>query len=123
VRLLVDVSLQGTAGWSKPHKAAVDTGAAVSLVPRPVWRHAPFVPIVQVQASGVVNRPECWIPATLATLTCSVIRGSDRIGPLNIHAMLADSDNVPLLLGMSGVLDRVRLSVEVLAGRASIEFA
>ena len=108
-------------GWLAPRKAVVDTGAPVSLVPRYAWHSASFTPLASVRAAGVVNRPECTIPATLATLTCVLTSGADSSAPLVIHAMLADSDRVPFLLGMSGLLDSFPTAFNIPAGSAYVE--
>ena len=121
VRVLANVSLQSTEGWTTVRKAIIDTGAAVSLIPNDVWRRAKFDPIVKVRTAGVVNRPECTIPATLASVNCLLLHGPDRIGPLPIHALLADSDRVPLLLGVSGILDRLRVVIDISNGHAVLE--
>jgi hypothetical protein len=70
---------------------------------------------------GVVARPECAIQAQLATVEVLLLDGRDSIGPLLIHAMLADSNDVPLLLGAQGCLDRLKLFSCIAAGNAYFE--
>lgn len=120
-RLLTSMSLRTSDGWTPAHRAVIDTGATVSLLPRSAWVHADFRTIVSVRTAGVVNRPECMISATLATVQCVLLQEHERVGPLTIHALLADSDRVPLLLGMSGALDELRLVIDLPQGSASLE--
>lgn len=120
-RFLVDFSVRTSSGWTPAHKAVIDTGATVSLLPRSVWHDAAFRAIVPLITAGVVNRPECTISATLATIECALMHGAERFGPLTIHALLADTDRVPLLLGTSGILDRLRLFTDLLGNTAFLE--
>ena len=120
-RLLVNVCLRTRHGWTPARKAVLDTGAAVSLLPKSVWRDAAATLLVPVRAAGVVNRPECTIAATLATVDCTLLHETDRIGPLTIHALLADSDRVPYLLGVCGILDRAALTVDLRKPTAMLE--
>src|SRR5262245_30778840 len=98
------MALSTHSGWAPFERAIVDIGALVSLIPRDVWKGIQFTGIAKVEATGVINRPECRVPAELATVEYMISDGRARIGPLRMHAMLADSDRVPLLLGMSGCL-------------------
>src|SRR5580765_2861936 len=84
-RLFANLSLRTQTGWTPAHRAVIDTGATVSLLPRTVWRNAVFEAIVPVRTAGVVNRPECTIAATLATVDCVLLRESERMGPLTMH--------------------------------------
>lgn len=120
-RLLASVSFQRPSGWTPPCKGIVDTGTGVSLIPKDVWQGTAFQTITKLTASGIVNRPECSIPATLAMMACVLSSPTNRIGPLNMHALLADSDQVPLLLGVSGILERLRLVVDIPHRDAALE--
>ena len=94
-----------------------------TTVPVPFSRpsRSPGLAIVPVRTAGVVNRPECTVQATLAKVKCVILHGQDHVGPLSIHALLAESDRVPLLLGVSGILEQVRLLLHIPANSAFLE--
>jgi hypothetical protein len=94
----------------------VTATAAGSDSPADIVQH-----FVAVRATGVASRPECTIPATLATVECVLMNGRDRLGPLTIHAMPADTDRVARLLGMPVILDRLRLFTDLSADIAFLE--
>lgn len=121
VRVFADVALAGTSGSDPRFRAIVDTGAPVTLLPKRMWRNAAHVALGRVRVGGISKREECRIPAMLAELDCSLLDGATRIGPLRFHAFLADSDNVPALLGMSGLLEKFRIVVDVTGNEAYLE--
>lgn len=121
VRLLTQLSLRTSSSRTSFSPVIVDTGAAVSLLPSDVWRGAAFQSIGRIRLSGVVAHPACQVEANLAQVDCFLSDGTAKIGPLTIHACLADSDRVPALLGVSGILDQVRLVVDLSQRTAFIE--
>jgi hypothetical protein len=72
---------------------------------------------------GLIDRPECRIEADLAKIRCVLADGNKTIGPFEIFALLAKSDSVPALLGLSGVLDAVDLHVSLRQDKTYLEFA
>lgn len=78
-------------------------------------------PIGRVEVGGVAGRDECRISATLAEVMCVLSDGVQSIGPARMHAYLADSDRVPALLGMSGLLEQSVLHVDIPNNQAMIQ--
>jgi hypothetical protein len=117
-RLFVDLSLAAGTGWTSFQAMVVDTGAAVSLLPRRFWESATLVTRGRAKIGGLARRPECLIDATLAEVDCLLSDGTAVIGPLRIPAYLADSDEVAALLGFAGILDRLVLHVDT-AGKGA----
>lgn len=42
-RLLTDVQLKSINGWSKEHKAIIDTGNPISVIPYSIWQNIDFL--------------------------------------------------------------------------------
>jgi len=120
-RLFVDLSLAAENGWTSFQALVVDTGAAVSLLPRRLWEHATFTTRGRAKIGGLTRRPECLIDATLAEVDCLISDGAVVIGPLRTPAYLADSDEVASLLGFAGILDRLVLHVDAAGKNAHLE--
>jgi len=119
VRVLTSVTLRTHTGWTRYRSGVVDTGAAVSLFPGPIWRDAGYEPLGRVVATGVAGPKEGGIPALLTMVECVLSDGDTITGPLRVAAYLADSDEAPLLIGMSGLIERGVLRVDASAGDAS----
>ena len=101
--------------WSKLHAAIIDTGAHTSVLPEKVWKVAERKVILDYELRGINPRPECAIPAQLAELTCTLYDSSgNRSDDLLMPSLLAQSNEVPLILGFAGLLSRfeVRFNYE-----------
>lgn len=122
VRVLAEVTLQTRNGWTGTWNGVVDTGAPASLFPRYAWQNADFKSIGAIRLGGTVHRPECRIPARLALVKCCLRGRRATLGPFEMHAFLAESDDAPILSGMSGLLDRIRLQLDIPARVARLEF-
>ena len=118
VRLVAQVSLATSAGWTDHDPAVIDTEAPISLFPRAIWRHADFRAIGRVRVGGISQRRGCQIPAILAEVRCTLSDGAALIGPLVLHAYLAEADDAPALIGMLGFIERGVLHVQLSRRRA-----
>lgn len=121
VRLVTHLSLATNVGWTKFRDVVVDTGAPISLLPSDLWKAARFRELGRTHVGGINSRAECRIPAILAEIECLLSDGTNSLGPLLIHCYLAESNQTPTLLGVSGFIARGVLHVEIENGVAWIE--
>jgi len=121
VRILTEFSLMTASGWTRYHPAVIDTGAPISMFPKHVWQDAQIETIGQWSAGGIVPRKECRIPVTFARVSILMTDGKESIGPVNIHAYLADSYEAPTLLGIAGALEENALWLNVRQNNAYLE--
>lgn len=112
-RLLTDISLRAGGEWTPFGPAIIDSGAPLSLFPRRVWQPADVRPLGRVRVGGLARRPECMLDVTLAVVVLAIRDPFNKIEPLEAHALLADTDNVPTLLGMRGVLTELVLHADI----------
>ena len=93
--------------WSKLHAAIIDTGAHTSVLPEKVWKVADRKVILDYELRGINPKPECAIPAQLAEITC-VLHDywGNYSGDLLMPSLLAQSNEVPLILGFAGLLSK-----------------
>ena len=122
-RLLTDVCLRCPQGWTLFRPAIIDTGAPVSLFPRRAWQQADVRCLGRVSVGGLARTPECMLDTTLAIVTMTLRDQSQEIGPIETHALLADNDYVPTLLGMRGVLSDLTLHADPARAQAYLETA
>lgn len=92
----------------------LDTGAPVSLIPKRMWQGCPILKLKDTTVKGIIDRPECALKVIDGVIGTILTDGQSMSEPLTIRAHLAHTDDIPLLLGFSGLLDRadVRFSVE-----------
>ncbi len=121
IRITARVALRTAGGWTTFQHGIVDTGAPVSLIPRELWRPAEQQIIGDIRVGGLVPLDSCRVPARLARVSCVLSDGTTLIGPFNIHAYLAESDEVPLLLGVSDLIESGTLLVRMGHGEATFE--
>jgi len=97
--------LQQDGKWSKLHAAIIDTGAHTSVLPEKIWKVAERKVIVDHELRGINPRPECAIPAQLAEITCMLYDSlGNRSDDLLMPTLLAQSNDVPLILGFADLL-------------------
>lgn len=118
---MTNICFQGLQGWGPFHPAIVDTGAPISMFPKQIWQGAQFTAIGKLMTGGVVQRDECRISATLAQVSCLLSDGRESLGPLIIHAYLADSDQAPTLLGIADVLEQYSMWLDIRSDIAFLE--
>ena len=121
IRITARVSLKTASGWTPFQHGIVDTGAAVSLFPLELWRSAEHQIIGDIRVGGLAPLDSCRIAAKLARVSCALSDGTTLIGPFNIHAYLAESDEVPLLLGVSDLIESGTLLIRIGQGEATFE--
>ncbi len=110
-RLLARVQFRQRSGWSDYHMAIVDTGAPYSLIPLSLWPSLQAQRVCELPLRGVVPGHSAQLDAVLAKVKCQLLDAKHYSRPVSLWAMLADTDQVPLILGWAGCLDRATLSV------------
>jgi len=118
IRLTANISVATDAGWTLFERAVIDTGAPVSVFPPSIWKQSRYTPLGHVRIGGLARREECLVPAILAEIDCILSDGQRSLGPLRMHAYLAEIENAPRLIGMLGFLERGILRVELSRNRA-----
>jgi len=105
--------------WSRLHVAIIDSGAHTSVLPEKIWREAERDIIAEYELKGINPRPECSIPALVGKVMCML---HDDYGhssdDLLISAILAQSNEVPIILGFADLLTEFEVTFNYRAGRA-----
>ncbi len=106
LRLMSSVQFETKLGLTRPEPAIVDTGAPVSLIPGYIAGQIITKPLGKAMLQGVVPKQECAIPVTIAQIKLRLADFSSVTGLIDTIAYLADSDDVPLVLGFEDLLDQ-----------------
>jgi len=107
IRLMALVQFQKPRGWTNPETAIIDTGAPLCLIPLSFWSSINHRKLADHEVSGIVKKPEWRVPVTVEQLTCKRLDAEGhQTKALPIHAFLAPTDDVPLMLGFKDLLAR-----------------
>lgn len=120
IRLGCALSIATNTGWNPFRWAVIDTGAPISLLPPLFWRNSQHITLDRVTIGGVSKRQECRIPAILAEIECTLSDRQHSLGPIRMHAYLAEPEDAPVLIGVLGFIERGLLRVDLSNNRASL---
>ncbi|MBM4466207.1 MAG: hypothetical protein FJ014_11750 [Chloroflexi bacterium] len=79
-----------------------------------MWQGYPVLKLRDATVRGIIDRAECALEVIDGVIGATLTDGESTSEALTIRAHLAHTDDIPLLLGFSGLLDRadVHFSVE-----------
>lgn len=117
-RVRARVRFQQGAGWSEPHAAILDTGAPYSLLPASLWPTLRTERLIDTPVRGIVPGQHAELEAVLARVSGQLLDATHISPRLTLWAMLTKTDQVPLILGWSGCLDRARVVLDAPHHRA-----
>ena len=108
IRLKGHVSFKHVDGnWSRLYPAIIDAGAHTSVLPEKIWRRVEKDVFAEQEIKGLNPKPECSIPALLASITCMLYDDQgNHSDSLLVPSFLAESNEVPLILGFAGLLSK-----------------
>jgi hypothetical protein len=107
VRLRADIQfVRQEGGVTAACPAVVDTGAPASVLPRDVWEGVDRRVLVDgVPLVGISKRKACEIPASLALVEAQLVDATGGVSRFySFPAFLAQTDDVPLVLGFADLL-------------------
>ena len=96
----------GEGAFTKIYRGIVDTGAPITVIPQRIWHPLPVRILVHsTTLGGISKRPECRVPARFGIARGRLV---DRSGTAShvaeFPAYLAQTDEVPLLIGFASLL-------------------
>jgi len=120
-RLWARVRFRHSTGWTEPHPAIIDTGAPYAVIPASLWPMLRLQRICDLPLRGIVPGKAAELEATLAKVSGQLLDAIHVSPRFPLWAMLAKTDQVPLILGWSGVLERAKLNLDARRNRAWLE--
>ncbi len=124
IRLLSDVQLKSINGWSKLHKAIIDTGNPISVIPYSIWQNMEKKILLSEPTSlyGIGSSKNSAITGRLGQLTI-VFKDENHVSPpLKIKAHLLDNDLAPFIIGYEDILTECKLVSDYKHDNAYLEF-
>ncbi|MBI4669586.1 MAG: hypothetical protein HY747_10480 [Elusimicrobia bacterium] len=108
-------------GWTEERLAIVDTGSPYSTIPAPLWEVLEKKAHFKTKISGIVPHSKVFLKAILADVDGALVDSRNVTEPLAFPAFLADSREVPIILGFARLLEKFKLVVDTPQNRAWVE--
>jgi len=121
VRLRGYVQFEKMSGEFSIHDALIDTGAFISLIPFSIWKDADVKRLGNHSVGGINQKQECTIPVIIGKIDVRLIDEENQTEKTNIHAYLALTDEIPLIIGFKDVLSSFRICFDYTKDAAWIE--
>ena len=119
-RIMVKLQFKLRERWSEHMRAIVDTGSAYSVIPRHLVPSLTAKGLFKTRMSGLV--PEASLSAIMVQAECVATDGENASAPLPICALLTDNPEVPLILGLQGLLDQGAIYFSIPGEEAWLQF-
>ena len=123
LRLLCRVRLHTLAETTLVRSAIVDTGAPLCLIPSDLWEQVRTQRFEAARIGGLMTRKDCAIPGRLGILSMALLDPQGHQHSLTVRAFLAQTTEVPLILGFQDCLEKATAHVSFPHNEAWLEFA
>lgn len=114
IRLKAGIQFKTPAGWSIPFGGIIDTGAHITAIPSSLWRKISFIEKSEnYTLFGISKNKECGLSGRLSEATLILVdENGNQTSELKVPAFLAATDQIPLILGFNGLLEKMPLYVD-----------
>ncbi len=111
IRLKAGIQFKIPKGWSKPYSGIIDTGAHITALPISIWKNLTLIEKGgNYGLFGLSKNKECVLSGQLAKIAVILVdENGNQTNELIITAFLAETDNIPLILGFNGILEKMSL--------------
>ena len=122
IRLKCGVQFRTPEGWGLPYSGVVDTGAHTSVLPFSVWKEVVVKHQQDYTVFGLSKKEECALSGTLAKVNLLLIdEKGNQSKEMEATFFLAETDQVPIILGFNGLLDKFKVTFNLIENSGYIE--
>lgn len=122
IRILCKVAFKTDDGYTEPEEyAIIDTGSPISIIPPRVWATSKVKILKDYKITGLVDKEECRLPVSFGELTCCLLDEENITDEFPIKADLAYTDELPIILGFSDLLDEIVIHIDCKSDFAYLE--
>ena len=122
IRLLCRVELQTLTENVLVRHAIVDTGSPLCLIPSDLWEQVQTQQFEATRIGGLMSKKECAIPARVGILAMTLLDPHGHRQRLTVRAFLAQTTDVPLILGFQDCLEKATVHLSCPRNEAWLEF-
>ena len=110
IRFMSFAQLRTSKGWTAPHKAIIDIGTPISVIPRFIWKNAQvkWLSPRKVTLTGIGSGK---VQGRLGEVTLVFSDEQATSLPIQAKVHLLDDNSVPLLIGCEDILSQVDLFI------------
>ncbi len=113
IRLKSGIQFKMKDGWTQPFSAIIDTGAHTSVIPLSIWKEIAYTKQGKHKIFGLSKKEECSLIGELAQVSLILIDDeASQTKELNAIAFLAETDQIPVILGFKGLLEHLRVAFD-----------
>jgi hypothetical protein len=123
IRLLCRVQFQTLTDNLLVRSAIVDTGAPLCLVPSDLWEQVRTQQFEATRIGGLMMQKDCAIPGRVGILSLTLLDPAGHQERLTVRAFLAQTTEVPLILGFQDCLEKATVHLSFPHDEAWLEFA
>ena len=120
IRLFSVVEFKDSSKWNGPYDAIIDTGSPLSVFPASIQEKCDARVLHKTKISGIVPDKSCSLSAKLCLLTYRLSDKNSVTKPIESKAYIAESDNIPLILGFADFLEKFNLHIRYPEKTASL---
>ena len=108
IRPIASLRLKTSTGWTNPHKAIIDTGSPITLIPKHVWEKITIKWILpgSIKLAGLGSGS---VSGKLAEIVIFFVDKRGMSPLISLKGLLVDSDTVPLIIGFEDILTDIKL--------------
>ena len=122
VRLLCNVQFETLTEDILLRPAIVDTGAPLCLVPSDLWEKVRTQQFEATRIGGLMVQKDCAIPGRVGILSITLLDPRGCRYRLTVRAFLAQTTEVPLILGFQDCLEKATAHLSYPRNEAWLEF-
>lgn len=122
IRLLCNIQFETPTKEVFIQPAIVDTGAPLCLIPSDLWKQVRTQQFEATRIGGLMSQKECAIPARVGILSMTLLDPYGHQKRLTVRAFLAETTEVPLILGFQDCLEKATLHLSFPRSEAWLEF-
>lgn len=111
IRIIAKVRFKTKTEWSESFSAIVDAGSPLSVIPKEVWESCVISKLYKSQIKGIVPDKNVFIPATFGSIEGVLIDEKQCSPLLEANALFAERSDIPLILGFSNLIEKMKLVV------------
>ena len=122
IRLFCSVQFETFTNEILVRPAIIDTGAPLCLIPSDLWEQVRNQPFESTRIGGLLARKECVIPARVGILSMPLLDPQGHRHRLTVRTFLAQTTDVPLILGFQDCLEQATLHASFSRNEAWLQF-
>ncbi len=121
-RLLCNVQFETLSDNILIRPAIIDTGAPLCLVPSDLWQQVRTQQFEATRIGGLMVQKDCAIAGHVGILSMTLLDPHGHRYRLTVRTFLADTTNVPLILGFQDCLEKATAHVSYPHHEAWLQF-